>query len=490
MQTMRGLPVRQVLAWVLLALAGVLVLVRLDIAWRREAFQADAALAHRLLSQRMAQLDATLATLALLGPASPGGDAAEQRLPATQSHILTVWRREANQAWAVPGLDAAEQRSRSSRHAELVALDAAALQYTLVQAGAPASFAVRVDMRRLVPWDEWPIARDGPVQVSLIWAGQTLALQPGQPAADRPFGLTQGFVFAKALSTPGQAFELRLQRATGPSQWPWAWLALWLANCVGVAWAWQAWQQGVRARRRAEDMLRVGRVARLNTLGELAAGLAHELNQPLTAVMANAQAARRLLDDDPPELDTARQALVQVATQARRAADVVGRIRRLVASPELAPAPQPVAVDELLRQVIELCRPDAQRQGISLTLIPGMVSVLADPVALEQIIFNLISNAMQALDSSPRAGASVVLACRVMGEQAVITVRDNGPGVPPDVLPRLFEPFFTTRSGGLGLGLSLCETLAQAMHGSISVHSSPQAGAEFALTLPLAPTPP
>ena len=119
------------------------------------------------------------------------------------------------------------------------------------------------------------------------------------------------------------------------------------------------------ARSRAEELLRLGQVARLNTLGELAAGMAHELNQPLTAVMANTQAARRLLDDDPPELDTARQAMAQAVEQARRAADVVGRLRRVVERPDLAGQTQAVNLAEAVRRALYLLEPECQRRGVT-----------------------------------------------------------------------------------------------------------------------------
>ena len=163
-----------------------------------------------------------------------------------------------------------------------------------------------IDAYQLVPWSEWPIARGGRVAVRLVLGAQTLVLQPGANTGARTAGLTDGFVFRKALALASQPFELQLQQATGPALWPWRALALWAA-AVGLTTALlAAWQRARGARRRAEELLRLSQVARLNALGEMAAGIAHELNQPLAALSANAQAARRLLDDDPPELDEAR----------------------------------------------------------------------------------------------------------------------------------------------------------------------------------------
>ena len=154
-------------------------------------------------------------------------------------------------------------------------------------------------------------------------------------------------------------------------------------------------------------MLRLGQVARLNTLGELAAGMAHELNQPLTAVMANTQAARRLLDDDPPELETARGAMAQAVEQARRAADVVGRLRRVVERPDLSGPTQAVNLGEAVRRALYLLEPECQRRGVTPSVeAPETVMVQAEPVALDQIVHNLLMNALQALekvDSDARA---------------------------------------------------------------------------------------
>ena len=328
---------RIALAWWLagaaVALLGALAIVRADIAARREAFQTDARVAHRLLSQRAVQHEAILATLTLLQPVVAGADLPEARLPAVYPQLLAVLRRDATLPWPDAALQAAEDRSRRSRHAELAAVDVALGQYTLVQAGTPGSFALRIAVQAMVPWDDWPVHKDGPVQVALVHGTQTLAVQAGAGIDDRPAGLTPGFVFAKTLAAPGQPFELQLRRATGPAQWPWVSLLAWLCGCAATVAGLAAWQRARQARRRAEALLRVDQVARLNAMGELAAGMAHELNQPLAAAMAGAQAARRLLDDDPPELDTARQALGQVVAQGRRAADVVARLRRQVESP-------------------------------------------------------------------------------------------------------------------------------------------------------------
>ncbi len=477
------------ISWVLLVATGALSIVRLDIAQRRDTFQAEARIAHRLLSQRAAQQDAILATLSLLGPAIAAQDRPEQRLPAVYPQVLAVVRRDGGQVWPDTALEDAERRSRSSGHAELATIDVRTGQYTIVQASDPISFALRIDVQRMVPWQEWPVRQAGPVRVVLAYAGQALVLQSGQSADAEPFGLTAGFVFAKRLAPDSQPFVLQLRQATGPAYWPWTWLLVWAGvstlALIGLA----GWQRTRRSNRRAQQLLQFGQVARLNAMGELAAGMAHELNQPLSAIIANAQATRRILADDAPALDTVRNAVEQIEAQGRRAAVVVKRLRQQVESSGKTEKLQATDLLNCVRQVHHLLESDIRRCGASITIQGSSVQVLVDPVALEQIIHNLLHNALQALDAVPVSNRSVLITLRSEKEQGVMTMRDTGPGIPVDALPRLFEPFFSTRHGGLGLGLSLCETLAQAMHGSLTAHNTIPSGAEFRLTLPLAGTP-
>ena len=244
-------------------------------------------IAHRLLSQRAAQLDAVLATLALVSPAADAVAAADDsatRLPALWPAVLKVQRSSAQTPWADPALQAADAESRAlppaQRHAVLAQADAAAGQYTLVLAGTPSSWALRVDVKRLVPTEAWPLSDSGPVRALLVAGAHTLVLHAGAPEAQQPAGLTAGFTFAKLLATPSQPFDLRLQRATGPAQWPWGWLLAWAALCTVCTAAAMTLQRARLTQQRSAQLMRLAQTARLNTLGELAAGMAHELNQP------------------------------------------------------------------------------------------------------------------------------------------------------------------------------------------------------------------
>ncbi len=461
-----------------LALAGDLWLLGADVTDRRNAFDTEARIAHRLLSQQAAQHDAMLATLTLL---QPGGDAsgAEQRLPALYPQVLQVLRRGRGEAWPTSDLAAAEAESSRTGRGVVVQADAQAGQYTLLRAGEPASYALRVDARRAVPWAEWPLPADGPVRAVLTLGGRPWLLQPG--TADTGVMQLQA---RKRLASDSQPFELTVSRALLLAELPWFKLLLWCVVAAAAAAGLAAWQRQRDAARRAQELLRLGQVGRLNALGELAAGMAHELNQPLTAVLASTQAAQRLLDDEEPDLATVRQALTHGVQQARRAADVVSRLRRLVQTPDADAAPQTLPLAARVRSVLDLMQP----QGVQLDLsaLDEAVQVRADPVALEQVVHNLLLNAVQALERVPAGQRRLTLGCRSQGPQAQLWVQDSGPGFPPEALQRAFEPFFTTRPGGLGLGLSLCETLATGMGGGLAARNRAEGGAELTLNLPRA----
>lgn len=464
------------------AAIGSIVLAKLELDKLRAAFETDARIVHRLLSQRAAQHDAVMAMLALLQSGSRA-EQPEQRIPSVYPQILGVQQRSDDAGWPDAALNVAEDQSRRSRRAAIAGVDFKTGRYQLVQAAAPASYAAQIDLRGMVPWEEWPMAREtSPVRVMLEYDGQQFVLQPGHEGG----GLWR-FDFRKRLAADSQPFDVVALRDAGWTDLPWIKMLGWTLLTAAALAALLALERQRAERRRAEELLRLGQVARLNTLGELAAGIAHELNQPLTAVLANTQAAGRLLDDDPPQLATARSAMLRAAEQARRASDVVGRLRRVVERPDVAGQLQPVRLEAAVRNVLYLLEPELGRLEVKPALGGAGASVLAEPVALEQIIHNLLGNALQALALVPAGARSLQIDVGAAAGKGVLTVRDSGPGIAADVLPRLFEPFFTTREGGLGLGLSLCESLTASMGGTLTAANHPPRGAAFTLQLPLAP---
>lgn len=472
----------------LLVLLGCVQLARLELAQLREAFEVDARISHRLLSQRAVQQEAVLATLALLQPAAEAAshEAAAQRLPSVYPQILVVQRRDPGAPWPSATLQAAEDRSRQTRQAVLAnpELSAEHGRFQLVLAAQPASYALLIDVRAAVPWSDWSMpVQTSPVRVTLEHAGQAFVVQEGR--------LAEGgwrFAFRKTLASVSQPFDVVAQRQVGWAELPWGAMLLWTLAVLAAMLAWAAWQRQRSARLRAEALLRVGQVARLNTLGVLAAGMAHELNQPLTAILANTQAAKRLLQDGPDELASAQGAMDQAVAQARRAAEVVARLRRSVEQPNPSERVQTMDLAQAVRAALQLLEPECHRNQVTLTLrAPQSVWVLAERVAVEQIVHNLVSNAFQALEQVPVAQRqlNVVVEAEAAQGQGVLRVQDTGPGIAPEALPHVFAPFFSTRAGGLGLGLSLCETLANDMGGQLQAHAHVPHGAEFVLQLPL-----
>lgn len=472
------------IAWIALSLLAVGALAWWDSNRQRADFESKLLTVHRLLSLRAVEHEAILSTLALLD--SPGAADAAQRVPSIYPRILQVLRREGEEQWAdgarARALAAAEVASlREGRAWGLVSeLDRGRLG--LVLAGPRVSYALVVDLSMLAEAADWPFEPDAPVQVRLAHAGHDWTVH----SAAREGGLVL-FSFEKRLAAVGQPFDVVGERWYGWGDLPWGQMLLAVVMTGVVLGGAAILSQQRRARRRAEELLRLGQVGRLNALGELAAGMAHELNQPLTAILANTRAADRMLHDDPPELETARQAMRAASDQARRAADVLARMRRAVERPDAGSESRPVDLRAVLEAVLHLLEPELRRLRVRLDVDgPGELKVQADPVSVEQIVHNLLMNAMQALGQVPEHERRLSLRLLADAAHGQLVVADTGPGIPPAERPRVFEPFFTTRKGGLGLGLSLCESLAQASGGRIEFVAPPARGATFVLTLALA----
>ena len=486
----RRLPLPYLCLWLILALLASSVEIAASRARHEEFFQTDARIMHRLLSQRAAQHDAILTMLSLLQPVGPvvvGSEA--QRLSALYPQILRVESRS-SVAWGsdLPSaLAAAEEESRVRRRAVLASVDFSAGRYWVILAAWPASHALEIDAHAMVPWEEWPLPQHGGlVRVTLEHGGHEIVLSKGSAVANGGW-LGQRLHFSKTIAAESQPFTVVVSRQYGWNSQSWFRLTAWWLGSAMLC-GLLAWLHGQRqARRRAEDLLRFGQMARLNTLGELAAGLAHELNQPLAAVSANTQAASRLLNEDPPEIETARGAMLQAVGQSRRAAEVLARLRRAIERPGLDARVEAVSLHSAAKKVLALLQGEIRRSGVE-PVLAGEATILvqADPVALEQIIHNLLMNALQAMDGTPGVARCLRLRIEAGEGTATLCITDGGPGISPDAMPRLFEPFFSTREDGLGLGLSLCETLVTSMGGRIRAANSAEGGAEFCLTLPLA----
>ena len=224
--------------------------------------------------------------------------------------------------------------------------------------------------------------------------------------------------------------------------------------------------------------------SRVNAMGELASGIAHELTQPLTAMLSRSQAALRLAGADRPDIGLISEALEVNVREAKRAGEMLRRMRDYASN--RTPEPVTSAINDVVAEIAALTGADLQGRGIRLKLDLTKETLAADvdPIELEQVLHNLIRNAADALENAKTADPLVEIETRAIGDEVKIIVRDNGPGIAANVIPKLFQPFFTTKADGMGLGLSLCATLVERVDGRIEAESAPGGGAWFTITLP------
>jgi two-component system sensor kinase FixL len=226
--------------------------------------------------------------------------------------------------------------------------------------------------------------------------------------------------------------------------------------------------------------------ARLSTLGEMTAGIAHEINQPLTAISMYAQSGMRMLDTGNPNPARLREALEKLKTQSLRAGAVIDRIQRLVRHRE--GVREPVDLNELVTDVLRLAETDARVNDmqISLDLAENVPLVGADPIQIQQVLLNLVRNAIDAMQGiGCRNGRTVVIRTRAVDEAAVrVAVVDSGTGVAPEFEQSLFTPFATTKENGMGMGLSICRSIIEDHGGHLSFANNSEHGATFFFELP------
>jgi PAS domain S-box-containing protein len=253
-------------------------------------------------------------------------------------------------------------------------------------------------------------------------------------------------------------------------------------------------------RKRAEEALReseeryrkvqmeLAHASRVATMGQLTASIAHEVSQPIAATSMNADALRWFLDRDPPDLENARHALGCLISDNHRAHEIIGRIRDLIK--KAPPHKGRLDINAAIRDVIKLVRSEAATNGVSVQteLADSLPLVEGDRVQLQQVVLNLIVNAIQAMGPVAE-GARKVLITTVQSEPegVLVEVKDSGPGLASDRLERVFDPFYTTKSEGLGMGLSICRSIIEAHAGRLWVTSNPSGGAIFHFTVPAHP---
>ncbi|WP_437627224.1 hybrid sensor histidine kinase/response regulator [Sorangium sp. So ce1151] len=235
---------------------------------------------------------------------------------------------------------------------------------------------------------------------------------------------------------------------------------------------------------KAQDEL--AHLNRVSAMSELAASLAHELSQPLAAILSNAQAAERLLAHAPPDIAEARAALADIMADDRRAGQVIQRMRAMLRKGELSVAA--LDLDALIREVVRLMTSAALLAGttVRIELAPGLPRVRGDGIQLQQVLLNLLVNALDAVARRPpEARLVVVRTRRADGGQVELSVADSGEGIPPADLERVFEPFFTSKPQGLGVGLAISRSIVEAHGGRLWAEHSPGEGATFRCALPV-----
>ena len=224
-------------------------------------------------------------------------------------------------------------------------------------------------------------------------------------------------------------------------------------------------------------------VSRLTALGEMASALAHELNQPLSAIATYLQGSGDLLDRDPVPADKLRGAMQKASDQALRAGEIIRRLRDFVARGETERHAE--SLHKLIEEASALALVGAKEHGVSVRydMDPKVDLVLADRVQVQQVVLNLIRNGIDAMEGSPVRRLTILVKPAAPG-MAEIAVADTGPGISPDIAGQLFQPFVTTKRTGMGVGLSISRTIVEAHGGRIRAESNPEGGATFRFTLP------
>jgi PAS domain S-box-containing protein len=262
----------------------------------------------------------------------------------------------------------------------------------------------------------------------------------------------------------------------------------------GDTWTFSSFIRDITARRQAEEDLRnaqaeLAHVNRVMTMGELAASIAHEVNQPLAAIIASGDSCTAWLANEPPNLDKARGAASRIVQAATQASDIVRRIRALFR--KTTSITTPLEINEVITETVSLIDGEVQRKGVSLNteLAANLPVVLGDRIQLQQVILNLAINgteAMAAVEDQHRR--MMIQSALTEAGEVLVSVADFGPGIDPQQTAQLFAPFFTTKPEGIGMGLSISRTIIEAHGGRLWAVANQPRGAVFHFALPAAPT--
>jgi C4-dicarboxylate-specific signal transduction histidine kinase len=239
-------------------------------------------------------------------------------------------------------------------------------------------------------------------------------------------------------------------------------------------------------RRYRETLMELAHANRVTAMGQLTASIAHEVSQPITAAVINAEAALRWLGAQPPDLEEVRKALGCIVEDGTRAGNIIGGIRALIK--KMPPRQACLDINEAIREVIALTRGEAAKTGVSVQtdLADGLPLIYGDRVQLQQVILNLIINAIEAMSGVAETPRALLISTGQAEPGGVlVAVRDSGPGLDPASLEHLFNAFYSTKSGGMGMGLAICRSIIEAHEGQLWACANEPRGAVFQFTLPL-----
>ncbi|MBI0534163.1 hypothetical protein D9599_01060 [Roseomonas sp. KE2513] len=506
----RGAVGRLLASWLTVLAAGLAFTATASYSQLSSSFEAEARTLHRVVSQRADQHDAFLTSFSavLVSPDAPlqvaraVAEAVQRFYPRITAvgaiafadvprHLFST--QEALSGNLVPGTVADAVRPLAPGQSGLVTPECGERgHYTLVKRLPPAAGAdaltMRVDAARLVE-PEAPFAEG---------TALTLRDPQGRPCFEGQAGVAKAsglppFVFEKPLGSRSQPLVLRVTRTPSLAELlsPASLLLVGLGGtaAVGVAVlvlrARRLAREAVQRAQLGEHEVRLAHAMRVNAVGEMASGIAHELAQPLTAVLSQSQAGLRLARAAPETPEAVTGVLEANVRHAKRAGAILSRLSAYVSRRE--PQARPMMVNACAQGVAELIRRDLDERGISLVLELSLAEpwCLADPISIEQVVHNLVRNAADAVRDLPEERRVIRVSTSTEGQEAVIRVVDGGKGIAPEHLPRVFEPFFTTRPDGMGLGLPLCERLVEAAGGRIAAESLPGAGTTLTVRLPL-----
>ncbi|WP_445503575.1 sensor histidine kinase [Microvirga sp. G4-2] len=497
-------------AWAALTAVAIALVATVNFVRLRNSFEAEARTLHRVVSQRADQHDAHLTSLAAV-LASPDHSLATLRSVAEA--VLRFYPRitaiDAISFAPVPDWAFTTRELQSDRPSsgELVAIASnlsAGQTIVIAEANGTGAYhlvkrlpettvqtnalVMTIDARRLMdPEADLP---EG-MRLALHDPSGRELVQRGAPPS--PGGVMPVLAFEKELGSRSQPLLLRISRSPSMSELlPSIAVALVAAlTGIGVILASfvlrerRAAQEAWKRASFHEHQARLAHAMRVNTVGEMASGIAHELTQPLTAILSRSQAGLRLARSPSPNPDEIAGVLDANVRLAKRAGDILSRLRAYVSNS--GPMPERTSLNRLVRNVAELVQSDLERRSIALNLHldPGEPFATVDRVSIEQVVHNLVRNAADAIESLPQERRTITIATFFENGSTRIAVSDSGLGIPPTDLPRLFEPFFTTKPNGMGLGLPLCERLVEAFGGRITAANLPEGGAVFTIHLPL-----